>query len=100
MTGITKDTFTRWLNGDTRNASPAHSDLAKKIQADCESILAGKVANNNSIGSMFILKCGYGWHEDQHLVIETANSRHDSAEQIAARHASAALPEKPSFEDE
>lgn len=100
LTGIAKQTFDSWLHGNTREASPRQMDFAKKVQADCESILAGKVINTNSIGSMFVLKCGYGWHEDQHLVIETANSRHDSAEQIAARHASAALPEKPSFEDE
>ena len=92
-------TFTAWLNGDTRGASQAHSELAKKIQADCESILAGKVANTNSIGSMFILKCGYGWQENQHIVVETANTTHDSAEQIAARHASAALPEKPDLDE-
>ena len=44
----------------------------------------------------FVLKAGHGWREDQHVVIESNNGiTHETAEQIAAKHASAVLPEKP-----
>ena len=99
FTGVSKETFNDWMRGDTRKASPSHMQLVKKIHAECEAVTAGKVINNNSVGAMFILKAGgFQWREDQHVVLETQQQQHDSAEQIASRHATAELPEKPQLE--
>ena len=95
MIGIHKETFNNWKNGTVRNATPYHSELVKKIVNECESSMLNKAVNGNSVPAMFVLKAGYGWQENSTININTnTDIQHDTAEQIAARHSGAQLPEK------
>ena len=73
MVGISKDTLYTWLRGDRREASKTHLSLAKSIHDDCESIILSNVANNNSVGSIFLSKAVYGYNEGNTLTIQTSD---------------------------
>lgn len=98
MTGISTATFAEWQQGTVRGATKEHSQLAKKIRQDSESATLGKALNGNSVSAMFVLKAGFGWREDQKLIIEQATERHETPAEIAARYGAAELPERPDFE--
>ena len=98
MAAISKTTFSDWQHGAARAATNAHANLAKKISQDAEGATLGKALNGNSVSAMFVLKAGFGWREDQRIMIETAAERHESPAEIAARYASAELPERPDLE--
>ena len=101
MIGINSATLNRWKNKDYSNRdgikiTQKHNDFVKYITGETEGFTRAKVANENSIGNMFILKAAYGWREAAPISSEellTARQS-QSAEQIAERHANAILPEK------
>ena len=105
MIGLSAATANDWKNGRTRNniynsngvkITSKHSDFIKYITAETEGFTRAKVANENSIGNMFILKAAYGWREAAPISSEellTARQS-QSAEQIAERHATAFIPDK------
>lgn len=92
FTGIQRETVLSWLDGTYKNteymdengepidnyvywkqsnstglaigrASLLYTNLAKKWYAECENALCDSVTDQNSIGSMFILKSKYGYRE-------------------------------------
>lgn len=77
-------------------ANTIHVQTVKKWYNTCESALLGKAINESSIGSIFALKSNFGYRDNQTITVESGSALpHESAEQIAARHAAAMLPEKP-----
>lgn len=81
-------------NGTKANTN--HVQTVKKWYNTCESALLGKAINESSIGSIFALKSNFGYRDNQTITVESGSVLpHESAEQIAARHAAAMLPEKP-----
>ena len=105
MIGLSFSVANDWKNGrlrdnnynsDGKKITSSHSDFIKYITSETEGFTRAKVANENSIGNMFILKAAYGWREAAPISSEellTAR-QNQSAEQIAERHANAILPEK------
>ena len=104
MIGLSFSVANDWKNGriknnyseDGKKITSSHSDFIKYITSETEGFTRAKVANENSIGNMFILKAAYGWREAAPISSEellTARQS-QSAEQIAERHANAILPEK------
>ena len=70
--------------------------IVKKWYEICESSLTEKAIEENSIGAIFGLKSLYGYRDNTTLTIESGSmQQHDTPEQIAARHKSAQLPQKP-----
>lgn len=85
-------------NGTKANTN--HVQTVKKWYNTCESALLGKAINESSIGSIFALKSNFGYRDNQTITVESGSVLpHESAEQIAARHAAAMLPEKPVIDD-
>ena len=101
MIGINSATLNRWKNKDYSNRdgikiTQKHNDFVKYITGETEGFTRAKVANENSVGNMFILKAAYGWREAAPISSEellTARQS-QSAEQIAERHAAAFIPDK------
>lgn len=75
LCGICKDTISAWRNGDSQNVTPLASDFVQNIDNIFENVLLSKVVDENSIGSMFLLKCKYGYVEKQHA--QTINIQRD-----------------------
>ena len=65
---IDNTTINEWKKGNI--SKPLYTQSAKKWLAECESNLFDEVVNNNSIGSMFILKSNYGYRETVNIVTE------------------------------
>lgn len=81
-------------------ANTANSQTVKKWFSVCESALLDKAISESSIGSIFALKANFGYRDNQTITLETPSQiPHETAEQIAAKHANAMLPEKPVFDD-
>lgn len=80
-------------------ARQENTQIVKNWYSMCESGLVDKTVNCNSIGSIFLLKSAYSYQEKTTLEIENGSIQHETAEQIAAKHASAQLPEKPQLDD-
>lgn len=89
---VHSDDHSKKLQGKLRIT---HLELVKKILSDCEGATVNKALNSNSVGAMFVLKCCHGWQEQNTVEIVQKVEPHDTAEQIAARHETAFLPEKP-----
>lgn len=86
-------------NGHER-ISKNDTTIVKKWYDICESGLVEKTVENNGIGSMFLLKAKYGYRDnDNVLTIQTRQTQHESAAEIAARYSSASLPEKPQLDE-
>lgn len=62
MTGISTDTIHSWSNGINRNATSAHTKLAKSWKAECEAALCD-AGGNQTVKSIFLLKSKYGYVE-------------------------------------
>ena len=60
LTGINDDTFNSWRTGEVR-ASSGHSAAVKRWKKECELALADRTSEQNSVGSMFLLKSCYGY---------------------------------------
>lgn len=90
-------------NGVYRNgykANTATTQTVKKWYSVCESALLDKAISESSIGSIFALKANFGYRDNQTITLETQSQiPHETAEQIAAKHASAILPEKPILDE-
>lgn len=84
---------------DGSNVRKLTTQLVKKWFDVCESSYVQSVSNNNSIGCMFLLKSLYKYSDNNPIQVEIARIEdHDSPEQIAARHKTAFLPEKPNID--
>ena len=104
VVGIDNSTLTDLKNGiyrvDGSRVNPATCQIVKKWYTTCESGLFEKAVEENAIGSIFGLKAGYGWQEANTVnIVTNGQDQHESAEQIAARHAQAQLPEKPNLNE-
>lgn len=104
LVNINNTNITDVKNGVYRNngskVNPTSSQIVKKWYQVCESATVGKALNESSVGAMFIAKAVYNYNDQapQQIQLTTAATL-ESPEQIAARHASAQLPEKPMFEE-
>ena len=70
--------------------------FSQKLRAETEAFTRSKVADENSVGNLFLLKADYGYREAAPISSEellTAR-QNQSAEQIAERHATAFIPDK------
>ena len=67
MTGIHRDTFQSWKNGEYRDngngTKSAHSVTVRKWMQECESAMLDGATEKNSIGCIFALKANYGYTE-------------------------------------
>lgn len=85
-------------NGSKVN--PNRVQIVKRWYQCCESATIGRAINESSIGAIFAAKALYNYSDQQTIRIETGNQeQHETAEQIAARHAAAQLPEKPILDE-
>lgn len=101
LTGISMETFDNWRRRETRSNTSKHFESCKRWLSECENSLYDGASESNSIGSIFLLKSNFGYREAAPIPAELeAKPQIDTPEQIAARHASAALemPEKPDLD--
>lgn len=101
LTGISEETFNNWSRRETRGNTSQYFESYKRWRSECENALYDGASESNSIGSIFLLKSNFGYRETSPSPIELeTRPQIDSPEQIAARHASAALemPEKPDLD--
>ena len=81
-----------YSNGGKVN--PDHKETVEKWFNTCESMLLGKVANENGIGSMFILKANYGYTETQNIVTTPMlDTSQNTPIQIQQKYQNAIKPE-------
>ena len=101
LCGIDRHSFADWKNKISRGASPEYCATAKKMFAEAEAALEAKAVESNGIGAIFGLKACHQWRETSPITPTESDMLpvHETAEQIAARYASATLPEKPFFDD-
>lgn len=85
------------LYRDGSRVNSQNSQIVKKWYQVTESSLFDKAVNESSVGSIFLLKSKFSYRETAPLIEVSNVEQVDSPEQIAARHAQAALnmPEKP-----
>lgn len=85
------------LYRDGSRVNSQNSQIVKKWYQVTESSLFDKAVNESSVGSIFLLKSKFSYRETAPLIEVSNVEQVDSPEQIAARHAHAALnmPEKP-----
>lgn len=77
-----------------------HTRTVKNWYQSCESALFSRAVDANSIGAIFGLKACYQYSDQQVQQVQITTSQTlETPEQIAERHKSAALPEKPILED-
>lgn len=75
--------------------NPETNQIVKEWFDTCENGLLNKAISESSIGSIFALKALYSYSDSQTININTnTDIQHETAEQIAARHSDAQLPEK------
>ena len=104
LVNISNTNVTDVKNGVYRSngakANITNTQTVKKWYQVCESATVGKALNESSVGAMFIAKAVYNYNDQapQQIQLTTAATL-ESPEQIAARHASAQLPEKPMLEE-
>lgn len=100
MTGISQQTFREWEKRNSRESDKRHYEFCKFVKQDTESALYMKTVSNNSIGSMFALKCLYSWNDASVITIRNESSENmESAESIAERHLLESKPEIPKLEN-
>lgn len=100
MVGISMETFDSWAKGKWRNNTSLHSESIKRWRAEAENALVDGASESNSIGAIFLLKSNFGYRETSPAPAEEAMLPvHETAAEISARYANAALPEKPDFDD-
>ena len=85
------------LYRDGSRVNSQNSQIVKKWYQVTESSLFDKAVNESSVGSIFLLKSKFSYRETAPLIEVSNVEQIDSPEQIAARHAQAALnmPKKP-----
>lgn len=80
LIGISTVTFNKWVNNESdindinyNGVTYQHKEFIEYIKADIESSLISNVINNNSVGSMFMLKATYNYSESpKKVLIESA----------------------------
>lgn len=78
---------------DGYKVKPESTQIVKKWFSVCESRLASRTLETNSIGSMFVLKSKYGWQEaKQQIEIVNGSGTQATPEQIAEKYADIAKP--------
>lgn len=60
---------------------------------ECESVLVNRVSQDNSIGSIFLLKSIHGMNENNSLIITDGSTARMTAEQIANKYGSLTMPD-------
>ena len=101
MLKIPSEHFTDLKNGFYRNGNgnvnKNTSQIVKNWHDTCKAATVGKALNDSqNIGAIFVSKAVYGLSDVQTVKIETASiGAHETAAEIAARHATEALPEMP-----
>lgn len=101
LVGISMETFDSWMKKEWRNKDDKHSESVKRWTKEAENALFDGASESNSIGAIFLLKSNFGYRETAPSPVELETRPPiDTPEQIAARHASAALqmPEKPDLD--
>ena len=84
---------------DGSNVNKLTIQLVKNWFDICESAYVQSVSNNNSVGCMFLLKSLYKYSDNNPIQVEIARIEdHDTPEQMAARHKTAFIPEKPNID--
>ena len=98
LTGINDDTFNSWRTGEVR-ASSGHSAAVKRWKKECELALADRTSEQNSVGSMFLLKSCYGYSEQQTVnIVDQTGLPKESRAEIAKKYAEhQQLPQKPNL---
>ena len=102
MTGLSKETIHDWIAGNTRNGKDdLHRRTAKRWKSVCEMALEKRAVISNSIGSICALKAGHQWREAAPITPTESDMLpvHESAAEISARYAAAALPERPDLSE-
>lgn len=79
--------------------NPNSTQIVKKWYSRCEAGLLSRVANEQSIGSMFILKSKYGYQEQAQKLEIVSNGTQSTPEQIAERYKDIKKPEIPVLEE-
>lgn len=92
------DIYKGVYRGNGSKAKPENTQYVKKWYQTCESGMLSRAVNESSIGSIFGLKSVYSYSENNTLTIQTDTITHDTAEQIASRHNTVLIPEKPSID--
>ena len=98
LTGINEVTFYSWRTGEVR-ASSGHSAAVKRWKKECELALADRTSEQNSVGSMFLLKSCYGYSEQQTVnIVDQTGLPKESRTEIAKKYAEhQQLPQKPNL---
>ena len=100
MTGISRETFDTWRNGEVRGANRQYSDTVKKWLAECESSLEDGAIEGNSIGCIFGLKANYQWRETSPIdLTPITQTTRSTPEEIAERHKDVKRPELPRLDE-
>ena len=94
MTGINNDLFTRWMNGTVENKSDEYRRTIKAWKETCESALAKRAIQQNSIGAIFALKACHSWRETSPLTPEETmiSGTKSTPQEIAQRYANTPKP--------
>ena len=72
--------------------NPDHRETVEKWFNTCESMLLGKVANENGIGSMFILKANYGYRDNETVTVPVLSVTKNSPIEIQEKYREAEKP--------
>ena len=102
MTGINNDLFTRWMNGTVENKSDEYRRTIKAWKETCESALAKRAIQQNSIGAIFALKACHSWRETSPVTPDEAmiSEARSTPEQIAAKYRDVERPTLPQMDDD
>lgn len=96
MTGISRDTFNDWANGEYRQGSTHLRTMIKSHLQETEGALFDSAATGNP-GAMFLLKTNYNYREAGYINEQNNQSLElETPRQIAQRRAG----EKPDFPQE
>lgn len=71
-TGINKNTFYDWINGNDRYINTNYSEVAQKWQTVCEQAL---IDDRDTVKSIFLLKCKHDYQEQPTQVILNTGSQ-------------------------
>lgn len=74
--------------------------IVKNWYAVCESGLASRASNDNSIGSMFVLKSKYLWNDQPKQTIAIENNTDDkTVEELALEYGNSSVPKQIDFSE-
>ena len=99
LTGVSRDVLDDWVHGRYRSNDVDRIHTIKQWKSQCEAALEKKCTGANSVGSIFVLKAGYGWRETAPVTAEVNNLEpHETVAEIMERFSSVELPERPDFD--